>query len=175
MRVGPDLDDVRESIGSALNLPACCQIGFVVPELESAIALYEPLFGPFNIVEYGRIEGAVFRGKPAPYEIRMGIGYSGELELELIEWVSGDTPHKEFIDAGRSGMHHMSFTVGDLDAVVERGRGLGYEPIWYHAMSDEIKYAYLERAGDPLLVELTQRPWSGGNVVQPAAAKSPSS
>ena len=71
-------------------------------------------------------------------------------------------------------MHHLSFTVKDLDGVVERARGLGFEPIWYHSISYEIKYAYLERAGDPLLVELTQRPWSGGNVVQPAAAAPPS-
>ena len=121
-----------------------------------------------------RIEGALFRGRPAPYEIRMGIGYSGELELELIEWVSGETPHKEFIDAGHSGMHHMSFTVPDLDATVERAKSLGYEPIWYHAMNDQIKYAYLERAGDSLLVELTQRPWSGGNLNQPGQTSSPS-
>ena len=164
-----------EAIREALDLPACCQVGFVVPDLEAAISLYEPLFGSFKIVEYGRIEGALFRGKASPYEIRMGIGYSGELELELIQWVSGDTPHKEFIDAGRSGMHHLSFTVGDLDAVVERGRRLGYEAVWYHAMSDEIKYTYLERAGDPLLVELTQRPWSGGNVNHPTLTPSPSS
>jgi methylmalonyl-CoA/ethylmalonyl-CoA epimerase len=161
------MEDVRE----ALELPACCQVGFVVPDLGVAISLYEPLFGSFEIVEYGRIEGAFFRGQPAPYEIRMGIGYSGELELELIEWVSGDTPHKEFLDAGRSGMHHLSFTVDDLDAVVERGRRLGYQPIWYHAMSDDIKYAYLERADDPLLVELTQRPWSGGNVNLPGTTR----
>ena len=98
------------------------------------------------------------------YRIKMGIAYTGELELELIEWVSGETPHKEFLEAGRSGMHHLSFHVPDLDAVVEHSRGLGYEPIWYHRMSDEIAYTYLERPGDPLLVELTERPWSGGNV-----------
>lgn len=153
-----------ETLQSAFELPACCQVGFVYPDLEAAIALYEPLFGEFKIVEYGEIEGARFRGKPSPYEIRMGIGYSGDLELELIEWVSGATPHKEFVEAGRSGMHHLSFTVPDLDAVVEAAKPLGYDAIWYHAMSDEIKYVYLERPGDPLLVELTQRPWTGGNV-----------
>jgi hypothetical protein len=68
-------------------------------------------------------------------------------------------------------MHHLSFTVDDLDAVVERGRRLGYQPIWYHAMSDDVKYAYLERADDPLLVELTQRPWSGGNVNHPRTTR----
>jgi methylmalonyl-CoA/ethylmalonyl-CoA epimerase len=150
----------------ALDLPACCQVGFVVDDLEAAIARYELLFGPFEIVEYGRIEGALFRGESSPYEIRIGVGYTGDLELELIEWVSSRTPHKEFLDAGRTGMHHLSFTVPDLDAVVERGRALGYQPIWYHAMSDEIKYAYLERDGDPLLIELTQRPWSGGNLAR---------
>jgi len=136
----------------------------VYPNLEDAIALYEPLFGEFKIVEYGEVEGASFRGKMSSYQIRMGIGYSGDRELELIEWVSGETPHKEFIQAGRSGMHHLSFTVPDLDAVVESAVAIGYDPIWYHAMSDEIKYVYLERLGDPLLIELTQRPWSGGNV-----------
>ncbi|HEB91013.1 MAG TPA: hypothetical protein ENI85_15670 [Deltaproteobacteria bacterium] len=154
------MDGIRE----ALDLPPCCQVGFVVPDLQEAISRYEPLFGGFKIVEYGRIEGARFRGVPSPYEIRMGIGYSGDLELELIEWVSGETPHKEFLEAGRSGLHHLSFNVEDLDGVVERAGRLGYEPIWYHAMADEIKYAYLERASDPLLIELTQRPWSGGNV-----------
>ncbi len=154
------MDEIR----AALDLPACCQVGFVYPDLEQAMALYEPLFGKFQVVDYGEIEGATFRGKPSAYKIKMGIGYSGPLELELIEWVSGETPHKEFIQAGRSGMHHLSFTVPDLDEVVERARPLGYEAIWYHAMSDEIKYVYLERPDDPLLIELTQRPWSGGNV-----------
>jgi methylmalonyl-CoA/ethylmalonyl-CoA epimerase len=153
-----------DSVQDVLALPPCCQVGFVYPNLEEAIALYEPVFGEFKIVDYGEMEGASFRGKPSPYRLRMGIGYSGDLELELIEWVSGETPHKEFVQAGRSGMHHLSFTVPDLDAVVEAAEPLGYEPIWYHAMSDEIKYVYLERPGDPLLVELTQRPWSGGNV-----------
>lgn len=151
-------------IQKALKLPPCCQIGYVYPNLEEAIALYEPLFGEFKIVDYGQIDGAIFRGEETPYTIRMGIGYSGDLELELIEWVEGNTPHSEFTKAGKSGMHHMSFTVEDLDAVVGQAKSLGYEAIWYHAMSDEIKYTYLERAGDPLLIELTQRPWSGGNV-----------
>jgi Glyoxalase/Bleomycin resistance protein/Dioxygenase superfamily len=153
-----------DTMKRTLDLPPCCQIGFVYPHLEDAIAMYGPLFGEFKIVDYGEIEGAAFRGKSSPYKIRMAIGYSGDLELELIEWISGETPHKEFIQAGRSGMHHMSFTVEDLDAVVEDAKPLGYDPIWYHAMSEEIKYVYLERPGDPLLVELTQRPWTGGNV-----------
>ena len=159
-----------EETRNALGLPPACQVGFVYPDLGKAIALYEPLFGHFEVIDYGQIEGAHFRGKPSTYRIKMGIAYTGDLELELIEWVSGETPHKEFLDQGRSGMHHMSFHVPDLDAVVEQSRSLGYEPIWYHRMSEEIAYTYLERPGDPLLVELTERPWSGGNVQLDAPA-----
>ncbi|MHA7839744.1 MAG: VOC family protein [bacterium] len=157
-------------IQDALSLPPCCQVGFVFTRLEEAIALYTPLFGHFEIVDYGEIEGALFRGRPSPYRIRMGIGYSGDLELELIEWVSGETPHKEFLEAGHSGMHHLSFHVEDLDGKIDRAKALGYDAVWYHRMSEEIAYAYLERPGDPLLVELTERPWSGGNVQRPAAS-----
>ena len=103
-------------------------------------------------------------GQLAPYRLKLAVAYTGELELELIEWVSGDTPHREFLAKGRTGLHHLSFHVPDLDAVVAQAKGLGFEPIWYHAMSDEIKYTYLEREADPVLIELTQRPWSGGNV-----------
>lgn len=152
------------AVRTALDLPPCCQVGFVYPKLEPAIALFEPLFGPFRIVDFGPTEGARFRGKLSPYHLRLAVAYSGPLELELIEWVSGDTPHREFLARGGSGLHHLSFHVPDLDAVVARAKPLGFEPIWYHAMSDEIKYAYLERASDPVLIELTQRPWSGGNV-----------
>lgn len=154
------MQDVRK----ALDLPPCCQVGFVYPKLEPAIELYKPLFGDFHVVEYGPTEGCYFRGKLTPYELRLAVAYSGPLEIELIEWVSGDTPHREFLERGGSGMHHLSFHVPDLDAVVARARPLGFEPIWYHAMSDEIKYTYLERKTDPVLIELTQRPWSGGNV-----------
>lgn len=154
------MQDVRK----ILDLPPCIQVGFVYPKLEDALALYEPIFGKFQVVDYGVMEGATFRGKLAPYRLKLAVAYTGELELELIEWVSGDTPHREFLAQGRTGLHHLSFHVPDLDAVVAQAKGLGFEPIWYHAMSDEIKYTYLEREADPVLIELTQRPWSGGNV-----------
>ena len=154
------MQDVRK----LLDLPPCCQVGFVYPKLEDALAQYEPIFGPFQVVDYGVMEGAYFRGQLAPYRLKLAVAYTGELELELIEWVSGDTPHREFLAKGRTGMHHLSFHVPDLDAVVAQAKQLGFEPIWYHSMSDEIKYTYLERPSDPVLIELTQRPWSGGNV-----------
>jgi len=54
---------------------------------------------------------------------------------------------------------HSECMIGDQHAEKQ-----GYEAIWYHRMTPEIAYAYLERPGDPLILELSERPWDGGNV-----------
>ena len=53
-------------------------------------------------------------------------------------------------------MHHLRFRVADCDAEVDRLGALGYQVVWYKAMGPDIKFAYLERADDPLLLELLQ-------------------
>ena len=42
-----------EDIRRQLNLPNLDQVGFVVRDLQSALALYEPLFGPFSTMDPG--------------------------------------------------------------------------------------------------------------------------
>ncbi|MCG3168628.1 MAG: hypothetical protein CALGDGBN_00125 [Pseudomonadales bacterium] len=139
------------------GLPPCDQVGFVVRDLERSMAMYEPLFGPFHTMD-GSVSQALFRGRLADVKLRIAFGHSGELQIELIEWGGGESPHGEFIQAGREGMHHIRFRVEDTDAWIERVRPYGYVPIWYKRWSDEIVFAYLEREGDPTLIEFLQMP-----------------
>ncbi|MEM8497691.1 MAG: VOC family protein [Pseudomonadota bacterium] len=136
----------------ALNLPPMDQVGFVFKDIEAAIEKYEPLFGPFKRMDPGPYD-YVFRGQSEPAEVKLAFGKSGEIEIELIEWVSGGTPHKEFIDAGFEGMHHLRFIVEDLQTIIERAKPFGYEPIWRADFAPGLAVAYMERADDPLLVE----------------------
>jgi methylmalonyl-CoA/ethylmalonyl-CoA epimerase len=140
-----------------LGLPPVYQVGFVVRDLEAALAKYEPLFGPFTLQDIG-VQPAVYRGRPCDYVLKIAYGRSGNLEIELIEWVSGDCPHREFLEQGREGMHHLQFRVDDVDAWIPKVRAIGYEPIWYSRLSPEIAYAYLERADDPLIIEFLELP-----------------
>ncbi len=145
-------DDFRQ----ALDLPPIDQVGFVVPDMEAALALYEPLFGPFQRMD-APVEGATYRGEKKDCRLRLAFGRSGEVEIELIAITDGESPHREFLDRGGNGMHHLRFRVGDaIDRKIEEARAFGYECIWYKRMSDELAFAYLERAGDPLIVELLQ-------------------
>lgn len=142
-----------QDIKNVLELPPLDQVGFVVADLEAAIALYEPMFGPFSMMEPGPITYD-YRGSREECDMRLAFGRSGSVEIELIQWLRGGCPHKEFIDAGRQGMHHLRFRIADLDSKVAEARAIGYEPIWSKRYGEGLAVAYLERAGDPLFVEL---------------------
>ncbi len=141
-----------------LDLPQPDQIGFVVRDLDEAIALYDPVFGPFHKTDFG-VQQAQYRGGPrSSYDLKFAFGQIGDIEIELIQWVSGDTPHRDFIESGREGMHHLRFRIDNADRWIDSLKRLGYEPIWHDRMSPQIAYAYCERPGDSLILELLEFP-----------------
>lgn len=143
---------MHETIRSQLNLPDLDQVGFVVANLDNALALYEPLFGPFTTMDPGPMTYD-YRGVQEECRMRLAFGKSGDVEIELIEWISGGCPHKEFLDAGREGIHHLRFIVDDLEQQVEAARTLGFAPIWGKRFREGMAVAYMERENDPLLIE----------------------
>ncbi|MBK6402501.1 MAG: hypothetical protein IPF74_11410 [Rhodocyclaceae bacterium] len=60
-------------------------------DLDAAIARYSPLFGPFHRID-GSVQGCDFRGRIADVELDIAFGRSGALEIELIQWRSGEAP-----------------------------------------------------------------------------------
>jgi catechol 2,3-dioxygenase-like lactoylglutathione lyase family enzyme len=135
-----------------LTLPPVDQIGFVVKDIASAIERYTPLFGDFTLMDAADMEWD-YRGTPEVSSIKVAFARSGDLEIELIEWVSGKTPHKEFLDAGHEGMHHLRFSVDDIEEKVKHAETCGYQQIWYKRFAQGLASAYLEREGDPLIIE----------------------
>ena len=135
-----------------LNLPPIDQVGFVYRDVEAAAQRMAPIFGSFEIQNYGDMEWN-YRGRQEVSELKIAFAKSGEVEIELIEWVSGGTPHKEFIDAGREGMHHVRFLVTNLEQKIAEAEAFGYRSIWDKRFGDGLAAAYLECQDEPLLVE----------------------
>jgi methylmalonyl-CoA/ethylmalonyl-CoA epimerase len=145
---------------STFGLPPIAQIGHVVRDLQATVARYEPLYGPFWFMD-GSVTGASYRGRIADVVLDIAFGRSGDLEIELIQWRSGESPHREFIERGLEGIHHVQFRVDDCDGWIERVRPLGYELIWYKNWSADTRFGYLERPGDPTLIEFLEMPPGG--------------
>ena len=143
-----------------LGLPPIDQVGFVVRSLQETKERYGAIFGPFTEMD-GSVEAAEYRGKLADVKLTILFGHSGDLEIEFIAWHEGDSPHREFIEQGREGMHHLRYRVDDTDAWIEKLATVGYRPIWYKQYSADTVFAYLEREGDPLLLEFLQMPEGG--------------
>jgi hypothetical protein len=109
----------------------------------------------------GSVPAATYRGRIEDVALDIAFGRSGELEIELIQWKSCHSPHREFIERGREGIHHVRFRDDDCDAWIERVRAVGYEPVWYKNWSADTRFCYLERPGDPTLIELLEMPPGG--------------
>jgi catechol 2,3-dioxygenase-like lactoylglutathione lyase family enzyme len=139
-------------IPEALDLPPVNQVGFVVKDMDKALKLYEPLFGSFTVMDAADMEWD-YRGQPEMSSLKLAFAKSGDMEIELIEWVCGETPHKEFLDAGREGMHHLRFMVDNVEEKVKEAEAHGYQEIWYKRFAEGLAASYLEREGDPLILE----------------------
>ncbi len=149
----------RQDTAQRFNLGAIDQVAYVVRDLERALPRFEALFGSFTRMD-STTAGTTFRGKPSDVSLKLAFGRSGDLEIELIEPVSGAGPHQEFIDAGGDGVHHVRFRVDDLDGHLPALTDAGYETIWYHRYTPEIAWAYVEVPVDEGggLFELLQMP-----------------
>lgn len=143
---------MNANLPAELNLPPVDQIGFVVKDLDSALAVYTPLFGEFTVMDAPDMEWD-YRGEPETSSLKIAFAKSGDVEIELIQWIAGKTPHKEFLDAGHEGMHHLRFVVDNVEAKVKEAQACGYQQIWYKRFGEGLAASYLEREGDPLILE----------------------
>jgi hypothetical protein len=97
------------------------QIGLVVRDMDKAIKRFSVLgFGPFapKILPPGTKEW--IRGKPSNANVKVNATMVGEIELELCQPVSGESPHQEFLDSKGEGIQHVMFAVDDLGKEIDR-------------------------------------------------------
>ena len=147
------------------------QIGLVVKDLDLALENYCRItgIGPWNVYPTGAPPlSCVYHGRPASYKIRLATARSGPLQMELIEYVSGDTIHRDFIVSGREGVEHVGIFIPDLDealqpyldegiGILQRAEGLG--------VKGDGRYAYLDT--EPILGTILELIQSSSQSVPP--------
>ncbi len=97
-----------------------CQVGVMVKDLDKAVQFLTSLgLGPFVVREVTHPRATV-HGKTVFYQVRLALAQQGPVQLELIEYVKGDTIHKEFLEEKGEGIHHILFNVKNLKETIEK-------------------------------------------------------
>lgn len=123
-------------------------VAVVVRDMDKAIQHYTTLglcpAGSFRTFEASF--PATYRGRSVTVELKGAMARMGEARLELFEAKRGDNPYWDFLQQKGEGMHHLAFTVGNLEAEVERvGRqGIG---VLMRGQAGKVSFAYLDTAG----------------------------
>jgi hypothetical protein len=130
------------------------QIGILVPELEAALEHYERIWGggPWRVFTYGPkwIPRLTYRGQPGAYSLRLAISATRP-QIELVEPLEGPSLYEEFLEQGRSGLHHLGFWVDSLESAVASFAAAGYEPLQAGAgygLDGDGGYAYFDTERD---------------------------
>lgn len=133
--------------------PYYFQTAYVVRDQAAAERCFERIMG---VPEWIRIditlrEGCTYRGQPADTDLRISLGFAGEVNIELIESVRGDNIYEEMLATGRTGLHHTGFVVDDFAGTVAALRAEGL-PVVAEGVAGTTHYAYFDATGEGMSV-----------------------
>jgi methylmalonyl-CoA/ethylmalonyl-CoA epimerase len=135
------------------------QIGLVVRNMDASVKQLTALgFGPFIpklLPPNSQSVGA--DGKPSHAEIDVMRSMIGNVELELCQPVSGESPHREYLATKGEGVQHILFQVPDLNEELKRLSEKGAIVI-LHVRFKGGGLAYVDLKSSGFVIELIQLP-----------------
>ncbi|MEM1563303.1 MAG: VOC family protein [Candidatus Bathyarchaeia archaeon] len=131
------------------------QVAIVVRNLEEAMKRYweDMGIGPWKVWYFNpsNTRDMTFRGKPSQHAFRIAEAMVGDVSIELIEPLEGETTYKEFLDKKGEGLHHIKYTTDNPEEILEKFRKLGIEVIQsgrvgqgsYHYLDTESRFGFI--------------------------------
>ncbi|MGD2175135.1 MAG: VOC family protein [Candidatus Brocadiaceae bacterium] len=147
-------------------IKSIAQICIIVPDLDEAVENFWNTFGvgPWHIYTYGKplVKRMTRHGEPTEYRMKVALSYIGQMRVELIEPLEGDTVYKEFVEEHGYGVHHLGVLTENMEESLHRAREAGFEMTMDGAgfgPDGDGHYAYLDT--EPVIgttIELIERP-----------------
>jgi catechol 2,3-dioxygenase-like lactoylglutathione lyase family enzyme len=134
-------------------------IGVVVRDMNKTIERLTALgIGPFKPRILPPDAQETYRGKPFIPSQRVAIQITqiGNMELELIQPINGESPHQEFLEQKGEGIQHLGFIVDNLQEDIKRLTTKGSEILLTSQFKGGGGVAYLDLDVVGLIVELVQ-------------------
>jgi catechol 2,3-dioxygenase-like lactoylglutathione lyase family enzyme len=139
---------------SVAQLGAVDQIAYVVHDMDAAVERYGRVFGPF-VVKDTMLTGCTYRGRTVDMSLLVAHCLSGALDIELIEPRS-EAPHAEYLAQHGEGLHHVRFTVSDLEGALAALEADGFRSV-FSGVSSRSTFVYVEHPDHgPSMIELVE-------------------
>ena len=134
-----------------VSLQSPTQIAWVTPDMT---AMETALTGLLGVRKWMRIpevhfapDACSYRGEPADFIADISLSYLGDMQLELIAPISGESIYSEFLRESGPGLHHIGIEAPTPDgfdaAVLEAGATVVQQGV----MPGGLRFAYLSAPG----------------------------
>lgn len=149
-----------------LALARVGQLGIVVRDIQTSMEHYWRVLGvgPWKVYTNGPppLRNVTYYGRPASYRVRVALANTESMVVELIQYLEGDSIHRDFLAAQGEGIEHVGVYVSNLDEPLARLRSQGLTVLQsadgLGAIGDG-RYAYLDtRSTLGTILELIQAP-----------------
>jgi len=106
-------------MGGLFPLKHIDQMALIVRDLEASLRRYWEMLGigPWKVYTYGPplVPRMTYRGRAQSYRMRLAFTQVGDLQLELIQPLSGENIYQEHLERHGEGLHHFGVFVATLD------------------------------------------------------------
>jgi catechol 2,3-dioxygenase-like lactoylglutathione lyase family enzyme len=136
------------------------QLGYVVPDIEAAMAYWSGTLGigPFFYNPRVPIVNYTYRGESHQPHNSVALANSGPLQVELIQ-TRNDVPsmYRDFQQANRSGLQHVAYWTDNYDADLDRLLAEGFKPVMGGEVGERGRFIYFDTEYHPgTVIELSE-------------------
>ena len=125
------------------------QLGYVYKDIKKQAKILEE---KLSLPQFAFLENKPtkykYRGKESTIQTMIGFSRSLNVQVELIQLIQGECIFKEFIDAGKEGLHHFGVYVDDVDVLIKKYKEKGYEVVHEGLTAGVQKVAYIDTYED---------------------------
>ena len=134
------------------------QVGVVVKDVKQVAERLAFLgIGPFQEMKLPTDRHELFRGKPALADAKIMGATLGGTQLELIQPLAMESPHREFLETKGEGIQHIMVAVDDIEEEIKRLTDKGCTVLLDIRMPGGLHGAYIDLHAGGIIIEMFQK------------------
>jgi catechol 2,3-dioxygenase-like lactoylglutathione lyase family enzyme len=106
-----------------VKVKSILRVGIVVKDVQQTAENYWNILGigPWDVYSWEAplVYDRKYHGKPAWAREKIAVTQVGKIELELCQYIDGDSIYRDYLTEHGEGLHHLSFLVDDADETAE--------------------------------------------------------